>query len=300
MKQYGKAIILASLILTATLALSRTMPLGPASQGNQPQQGQQAQQPAQQPPAPPTAGQPQTEPPRPRIQANDQAEADAWTALSKEQDPAKRVVAINEFLEKFPQAGLKAHAYASLSVLHLSLGDADKAVAFGEKAVELDPDRPDVLAILSQLYARRSRQGELDNRAKMQKAETYAKHALELIETLSKPSGMDDDQFVRQKETIAIMAHSGLGLTYFNSRRYALAVGELKVATEPKYAQVDPVDFYVLGLTYLNTQKYAEAVTALQRAYDETQGPFKDAVNQQLANAKRLAANPPTPAPPKP
>ncbi len=236
------------------------------------------------------------------MQASNQAEADAWTATTMEQDPAKRVDAINQFLAKFPEAGLKGFAYANLSALYLSLGDADKSTEFGEKAVELDPDRPDVLAILSQLYARRARPNELDYRAKMQKAETYAKHALELIETIPKPPGLADDQFLKHKETITVMAHSGLGLTYFNNRRYALAVNELKAATEAIYAQVDPVDFYVLGLAYVNTQKYAEGVTALQKAYDEApQGPFKDAVNQQLADAKKkLGANPPTPAPPKP
>jgi tetratricopeptide (TPR) repeat protein len=234
------------------------------------------------------------------LQPKSQAEADAWANVIKEQDVTKRIEALKQILEKFPEAGLKAVAYSSLSALHLSLGDVEKTVDFAEKAVELDPDRVDALAILTQLYARRSKPSELDYRIKMQKAENYGKHALELIDAVVKPAGLTDEQFVGNKETLAMMAHSGLGLTYFQTRRYDMAVSELKIATEPKFSQVDPVDFYVLGMAYMNTKNYAEAVTALQKAYDQTQGAFQEAISQQLANAKKLAAPQPALAPPKP
>ncbi len=307
MRHYGKAVILASLILTATWVAARPLVPEPASQGTQTGQGQQAQQPPQQPPAPSAPGQAPTEPPKPRFAPTDQAEADAWNAASKEQDPAKRIVAINAFLEKFPQAGLKPIAYGILTILHLAMGDTDKSAECGEKAVELDPDNPQALAILSYVFARRSRASELDYRAKMQKAESYAKHSLELIDALTKPSAVTEEQFLKQKETYSIMAHSSLGIIYFNSGRYPLSTEELKQATEPKYAQVDPVDFYVLGRAYVNMKKYAEAVAALQKSYDEApQGPFRDEVGQRLEDAKKkLAASqatpaPGTPAPPKP
>ncbi len=301
MKRHGKAFIWASVVPTVVLAAVQAFALVPASQG------QPAQQPAQQPAAPPAPGQTPTEPPKPKFMASSKAEADAWNAAGKEQDPAKRVGAINSFLEKFPQAALKPVAYANLTALYLTLGDTDKSTEYGEKAVELDPDNPQALAILSYLYSRRTRPNELDYRAKMQKAETYAKHTLEMVDTLIKPEGAPEDQFLKQKETYSLMARSSLGIIYFNNGRYSLAVEELKQATEPKYATVDPVDFYVLGRAYVNMQNYAEAVAALQKAFDEAQqGPFKEEVGQRLADAKKkLAATQAgpaqgTPAPPKP
>ena len=75
----------------------------------------------------------------------------------------------------------------------------------------------------------------------LDKAETYEKHAIKDIPTLTKPASMTDEQFATAKIGKAAEAHSGLGLVYFRRQEYEDAVKELQQATRATRIPMPPI-----------------------------------------------------------
>ena len=70
----------------------------------------------------------------------------------------------------------------------------------GNKALELDPDNVTVLALFAMAMPRRVKSTTPDAAQQFQKAEAYARHAIELIPNLPKPEGVDDASFRKGEE----------------------------------------------------------------------------------------------------
>jgi len=257
----------------------------------------QGQQPPKQPAPPTQPGQapaPPETPAAPVVNAEEEAAYKAFFEL-KPEPPDTVIQKGEEFLKKFPESRYREAVYSKLTTAYLSINDTEKMMIAGEKALELNPNDVDVLPLLALVVSRRAQAGSLDFDQKIAKADKYARQAITLLAEIPKPATMTDEEFAGAKNQKLSMAHSALGMVYFQQQKYADAVGEFEQATT-LIPGADPVDYFLLGLCLQQTKRFADAATAFEKcsASPVMQSRCKPLIDQ----AKKQAAA--QPAPPKP
>ena len=249
--------ILAILFLSSALAYAQGSGQGQGQQ-KPPQPPAQPGQPAQQPAKPAT-----TETSAPPVNAEEEA---AYKALfeMKGSEAERLIQAGEEFLKKYPESRYRESIYTRLTSAYMFTSQDDKMFAAGEKALELNKDNVDVLALMALAMPRRWNPRALDAAQQLDRVEKYAKRAMEIIAAIQKPEGMTDEDFTTAKNEKLYMCHSGLGVTYFQKQRFADSASELEQATKLTTIP-DVVDYYVLGLAYKQVKRYSDAAAAFGR-----------------------------------
>ena len=183
--------------------------------------------------------------------------------------------------------------YARLAFDYLKQGAEDKVFNAGQKTLQLNPENVDVLALMAMLIPRRVDTTALSADQQLTRAETYAKQAITLIPSLPKPATITDEEFAKAKNDKLAMAHSGLGMVYFQRQRYADSANEYTQATTLA-AQVDPADLFMLGVSLQNGKKFSEAADAFGKCA-EVAWAWQDNCKKQQDVAKKSAAAAPKP-----
>jgi tetratricopeptide (TPR) repeat protein len=161
-------------------------------------------------------------------------------------DPAAQIEVATDFVTKFPMSKYVGGVYGLLTTAYFNTGKTDEMFATGAKALELDPNNVDVLSLLAMAIPRRVKANTPDGPQQLQKAETYAHHAIDLIPTMEKPATVDDATFEKAKNDKLALCHSGLGLLDINHQKYSDARTELTQAVQLA-STPDVVDYYLLG-----------------------------------------------------
>jgi tetratricopeptide (TPR) repeat protein len=223
------------------------------------------------------------------------AEEKAYKAVLDAQagDPAMQIQVGEDFVTKWPMSRYIPGVYGMLTTAYYTTGQTDKMFASGAKALELDPDNVDVLALLAMAIPRRVKPNTPDGPQQLQKAETYAHRAIDLIPTMAKPANMDDAAFEKAKNDKLALCHSGLGLQAINHQKFDDARNELTQAVTLA-ASPDPVDYYLLG----NADDQASFLNGAVAAFDKcaATGPLtvqcksrEDAVKKKIAAGNTLS-----------
>ncbi len=209
-------------------------------------------------------------------------------------DPAAEVQVGEDFITKFPTSKYNGGVYGMLTTAYFTTGNTDKMFAAGAKALELNPNNVDVLALLSMAIPRRAKTTMPDYAQQMKNAEDYAHRTIELVPTLEKPATVDDATFEKAKNDKLALAHSGLGLINLNVKKnYDDARTELTQAVQLATAP-DPVDYYLLG----SADAQASFMNGAIAAYDKCaqSGPLmtqckarEEAVKKELASGTKLS-----------
>jgi tetratricopeptide (TPR) repeat protein len=259
------------------------------------QMGQQGQQQNPPPTTPPAQGQQPTTPPAPQV---NKEEEDAYKKFfeSKGGSPEAMQTQITlgeDFLKKFPESRYKESVYARLTQDYLSIGKEKEMAVAAEKALELNPDNVDVLAVISMATARRIDPTALDAEQKLIKAETRAKHALAIIPTLPKPEGVTDEDFTKAKNDKMSFCHSGLGFVYYLRGKFAESAAEFAEATKLAVS-ADPVDYFVMGVADEQIKRFDDAATAYGKCA-EAPGGMQDRCKKAQAEVKKRSASAPKP-----
>ena len=217
------------------------------------------------------------------------AEEDAYKAFyaSRTGSPSTQVQLGEDFIKKFPTSRYLPGIYAQLTTAYYAMGDEDKMFVTGAKAVELSPDNVDILSLLAMTIPRRVKSTTPDAAQQMDKAETYAHHAIELIPNLPKPPEVDDAAFAQAKNDKLSMAHSGLGLIDINHQKYEDARTELMQAVQLA-SNPDPVDYYLLGNADVQGSYFNDAVAAYDKC--AASGPLMAQCKSRSESAKHDAA----------
>jgi len=224
---------------------------------------------------------------KPAVKAN-KAEEDAYKALTARTASQSAQIPLGEdFVRKFPDSRYLPSVYGILTSAYFAAGNEDKMFVSGSKALELNPDNADVLALLAMAMPRRVRSNTPDAAQQLEKAEGYARHAMELIPALPKPADVDDATFEKAKNEQLSMAHSGMGLIDINRKKYTDARAELLLAVQLA-ANPDPVDYYLLGNADVQTSYYNDAVTAYEKC--AASGPLAAECKSREESAKQDAA----------
>ena len=208
-------------------------------------------------------------------------------------DPAMQIQAGEDFLSKYPMSRYAGGVYGMLTSAYFNTGNTDKMFATGAKALEVDPNNVDVLSLLAMAIPRRVKANAPDGQQQLQKAETYAHHAIDLIPNMTKPEAMDDATFEKAKNDKLALCHSGLGLLNIDHQKYSDARTELTQAVQLS-STPDPVDYYLLG----NADSQDGFLHGAMAAYEKcaASGPLtsqcksrQDAVKKDIDSGTKLS-----------
>jgi len=217
--------------------------------------------------------------------ATDPQEVNAYKAFYRADEPAKKIQLGNKFLQKYPKSALDEPVDVGMLNVYYQEQDWKEVYATAESALVLKPDDLYVLTTVGWIIPHVYQPDSSDAGQLLDKAETYSKHAIEVIPKLAKPSYMTDAQFATMKAQSAVQAHSALGLVYFRREDYANSVKELQQST-PGTANPDPTDLYVLGVDLENLNRFVDAADAYNRCA-QINGPLQDRCKQSADAAKK-------------
>jgi len=272
-------------LLGLTVAISVVAGSSGAQYGSSPAPSP-APTPAQNAPAPKESGK------APKV---NKAEEAAYKSVLAAQggDPAMQIQIGEDFITKFPMSKYIGGVYGMLTTAYYTTGNTDKMFAGGAKALELNPDNVDVLALLAMAIPRRVKSNTPDGPQQLQKAEVYARHAIELIPALTKPETVDDATFEKAKNDKLALCHSGLGLLAIDHQKFDDARTELTQAVQLA-SSPDPVDYYLLG----NADAQASYMNGAIAAYEKcaASGPLvaackarEEAMKKDVASGTKLS-----------
>jgi tetratricopeptide (TPR) repeat protein len=194
----------------------------------------------------------------------DPKEEAAYQAFYKANEDAKRIKLGNAFLAKYPGDRYSEAVYEELAQAYYNRKDLANFYTYSDKGLSLFPDDVHLLALTGWVIPRAFTPDEPDADKKLDKAEAYAKHALDVMGTMAKPDVFTVEQFAQFKTGETAVAHSGLGLIYFRREKYDESAKELQIAI-PGEANPDQTDLFILGADLENLSHFKEAADAFNR-----------------------------------
>jgi hypothetical protein len=226
----------------------------------------------------------QTKPPQaPKLNPKEEADYKALNT-TPDSNPDKKIQLGTQFVQKYPGSRYEESAMNQVVQAYYAKQDWNNFYSLADKAVAKDPDDVDVLTVVGWVIPHLYKSDDPDASKKLDKAESYEKHAIDVIPTLTKPDTMTDEQFAEAKSGKLAEAHSGLGLVYFRQQDFPNSVKELQLATIGNTSP-DPTDLYALGAGLMQLNKNSDAADAFAKC-GEVAGALQDRCKQMAAQAK--------------
>jgi len=202
--------------------------------------------------------------------------------LARVPDANKRIAYLDAFSQAYADSPNLGGIYAQYVVAYGALNNGAKADEYADKAVAASPNDVATLNVIADNYA--TRQTHLD------KAEAYAKKALDLATAMKKPDGMSDADFQTQQNLQLAAAHLTLGFVAFQhgsaTHHMTGAIQELKTAAT--LGKADP-NLQARALFY-EGYAYEEMVPANHHAAAEALTEAASLQSQWQGQAQSLLA----------
>jgi tetratricopeptide (TPR) repeat protein len=221
----------------------------------------------------------------------DAKEQAAYVSFHKVTDdqPDKKIKLGDAFLAKYPNDRYSQAVYEEIAQTYYSKKDLKSFYFYSDKGISLFPDDVHLLALTGWVIPRAFDPKDPDADKRLDRAEFYEKHAIDVLSAMSKPEVFTDQQFAQFKAGEKAVALSGLGLIYFRREQYETSAQDLQQATAAE-AKPDPTDFFILGADLENTGRWKEAAEAFNRCA-QLGGAMQDNCKQQAANAAKNAGD---------
>ena len=201
-------------------------------------------------------------------QFKSQEEIDAFILVQSAPSEDQRASAGADFIAKFPKSEAVGLASYMTMLAYQQLNDFDNMLLYGELVLSTDPV-PNVkvgtLISLASAIPARTREFDLDKDEKLNKAEDFAKQAMNLIPTIQKMDpNMDDDAWLSTKMEFMSQCHEAVGSVMLKRQDYPAAEASMRKALD---LTPDPQPFTLYQMaTALNKQgKNEEAGGLLDR-----------------------------------
>ena len=224
-----------------------------------------------------------------KIDAREQSAYDAFYRVKPEL-VEKKIQLGNTFLAKYPSSVFAEAVDAGLVNAYYAKQDWKNFYATADRALALRPDDVDVLTtvgwVIPHFYDARA--DDADDQ--WTRAETFEKHAIEVLGKMSKPADLTEEQFTAAKAQKEIQAHSALGLVYFRRSDYANSAAELQRSLENN-KNPDQTDLFVLGIDFQNLNQFSDAAAAFDRCAQQV-GGLQDRCKQSVEAVKKQVAQP--------
>jgi VWFA-related protein len=221
------------------------------------------------------------------VQSDEEA---AFSAFNRATSDDTKIQLGEAFDQKYPQSAFEEQVDSALVTLYDSKQDWNKFYATADRAIAKDPDNVPVLTFVGWVIPHVYDSDQPGGAEKLDEAEKYEKHALELIPTMAKPALLAGDDFAQAKISATSHAHGGLGLVYFRRQEYEESARELELATTGS-GDADPVNLYVLGVALGKLNRSADSQEAFTRC-GEIAGVLEQQCKRDAEAMKQRAATP--------
>src|SRR4051794_25607888 len=151
-------------------------------------------------------------------QAQSRQELDAYLDIVQSHEPEEILSLTARFTKQFPNSEFLGHVHRLEMNAYLALNDYQNSVVAGEKA--LKSNAKDVNTLLTLAKVLPSGMKENDSSATLDKAENYARSAIEEIVALKAPRTVSLAEFHRLSAQMLAAAHEALGIIAFKRGRY--------------------------------------------------------------------------------
>ena len=181
----------------------------------------------------------------------DPAEYNAYVGASQQKDPAAEISGLEAFLTQYPNSIMKPQALEILMALYQQT-NSPKVMDTAQRVLAVNPDNVKALVVLA--YTERATQKWAD-------AKQHAEHALEVLQKWTKPDGVSDADFAKQKTQFGFIMESVAGFSALQLKDYASAQKHLRTAVEVDPTNVENV--YALATALLPPSTPADEVNGL-------------------------------------
>lgn len=202
-----------------------------------------AQQPAQQPAAGAqgTPGQPAPQ----QKTIKDPAEYNAYVNAMNQADPNQKSIALEGFLQQYPNSVMKEDALELLMGSYQQTGNGAKVTEIAQRLLQANPNNLKALALLT--YFGRAAQ----NPQALAQAAQYGERGLQALQTAPKPEGMADADWQKFKTAVAPIFYGAIGQNALGTKDYATAAKNLQEAVNAN--PNDLTNVYPLATAYLES-----------------------------------------------
>jgi tetratricopeptide (TPR) repeat protein len=203
----------------------------------------------------------------------------------KTQAPAERAAFAERFVAAYPDSPYAAACQDLAAYAYQAMQNNDKMIATANKSLAMNPNDIDMLILLADYYS--------DRGLELDKADTFAKKAIDLMASAKKPEGMTDDQWKSRAALQTGIAWSAEGQVLINKNDLPGAAAAFQKASpllkseKTYYAR----NLYRLGFTYARQKKVPEATAALNEVIS-MDTPFKVPAQQTLQQLNGSAPPP--------
>ena len=198
-----------------------------------------------------------------------------FSGVYQAKDAAKRAGLLVKFAQIFPDSTYANQALGVAATAYQQAQNTPKMLEVANGLLAKDPNNVGMLLLLSDFYC--------DKADQVDKAGTYAKKAISLLDNAQKPEGMTDEQWTQQKALQKGLALSSLGQVNIEKKDNTQAVENLKAAAplvkpdDGSYAR----NQYRLGFALLNLKRNEEAREAFTQAAS-VNSPYKALAQDKL------------------
>jgi tetratricopeptide (TPR) repeat protein len=190
-------------------------------------------------------------------------------------DATKRAALLVRFAQLFPDSQFAGQALGVAAAAYRQTQNSAKMLEVANGLLAKDPDNLGMLLLLADYYSEKGEQ--------LDKAESYAKKSLSLVDAAKKPDGVTDEQWKQQNALQKGLGLSALGQVNIEKKDNAQAVDNFKGAApllrsdEVSYAR----NQYRLGFALLNLKRVPEAKAAFTEAAS-VNSPYKALAQEKL------------------
>jgi tetratricopeptide (TPR) repeat protein len=223
--------------------------------------------------------------PQGELKIKSKGEGVAVNAMLTAQDPDARIKAADELITKYADTQFKPYALYLEAEAYSQKNDPDKAIVFGEQALEADPKGYQSAVLLCKTYASTVHVNDLDKADKLAKIEKYGKQAIENLAAAQKPNAkLSDTEWTGVKNDLTGQAYLGLGIGAVYANKFDDANADFQKVAD---MDADPTDLIRAGRALLDAKKPDQAIQWFDKAANMPNAPAQ--IKQIAANDKARA-----------
>jgi tetratricopeptide (TPR) repeat protein len=198
-------------------------------------------------------------------------------------DAGKRAGLMVRFAQLFPDSQFAGQALGVAAASYRQTQNSTKMLEVANGLLAKDAQNVGMLILLADYYSEKGEQ--------LDKAETYAKKSIAILEAAKKPEGVTEEQWKQQNGLQKGLALSALGQVNIQKKDNAQAVDNFKAAApllktdEGSYAR----NQYRLGFALLNLKRVPEGKAALSEAA-AINSPYKALAQEKLRSLPATTA----------
>lgn len=178
----------------------------------------------------------------------DPAEYNAYITATQLTDPNQKAAALESFVTTYPNSVVKEDALATEMAAYQQAGNAAKSADAAAKVLQINPNNVPALVVI--VYGKLIDAKSKNDVNEANQAGDMAARGLSALANWTKPDGMEDAAFTKQKTVFTQILNNAAGTSALSKKDYANAQKYFLAAVTANPTSAD--DTYNLALSYLS------------------------------------------------